>query len=175
MAQEFRINSSAIEQKINQLLPSQGGFGAGIDFSASTMVIPVVDLTETAEGSQVRQDLQTALSYNDITSFDVENTTTTILNTTGWYRVFGTWTINSSVAGQDHSVNFTLGNGVANKIIYEHRMLANTEKSLSGSYDFLIFMAAGNEFKGFSQRLDCHLIGCTKQVADLAGNLTTNT
>ena len=34
MAEEFIINSRTIEDKINQLLPSQGGFGAGIDFSA---------------------------------------------------------------------------------------------------------------------------------------------
>ena len=50
MAEEFIIKSEAIEDKINQLLPSQGGFQAGVDFSASTMVIPIVDLTETAEG-----------------------------------------------------------------------------------------------------------------------------
>ena len=68
MAQEFTINSSAIENKINQLLPSQGGFGAGIDFSASTMVIPIVDLTESAEGGTARQDLQTALSLISVTS-----------------------------------------------------------------------------------------------------------
>ena len=36
MAEEFIINSNAIETKINQLLPSQGGFGAGVDFSAIT-------------------------------------------------------------------------------------------------------------------------------------------
>ena len=63
MAQEFVINSEAIESKINQLLPSQGGFGAGVDFSASTMVIPIVDLTETASGSALRQDLQTSLGF----------------------------------------------------------------------------------------------------------------
>ena len=39
MAQEFTINSTAIESKINQLLPSQGGFGAGVDFSASTTTL----------------------------------------------------------------------------------------------------------------------------------------
>ena len=63
MAQEFTIKSQDIEDKINQLLPSQGGFGAGVDFSASTMVIPIVDLTETAEGSALRQDLQSAISF----------------------------------------------------------------------------------------------------------------
>ena len=70
MAQEFTIKSQDIEDKINQLLPSQGGQGAGIDFSASTMVIPVVDLTETAEGSSLRQDLQTSLS-TAMTTFSI--------------------------------------------------------------------------------------------------------
>ena len=67
MAQEFTIKSQQIEDKINQLLPSQGGFQPGVDFSASTMVIPIVDLTETAEGSSLRQDLQTALSHRSQT------------------------------------------------------------------------------------------------------------
>jgi len=75
MAQEFRINSSTIEAKINQLLPSQGGQGAGVDFSASTMVIPIVDLTESAEGSNLRVDLQSALNFTGATVFDVTNTT----------------------------------------------------------------------------------------------------
>ena len=89
MGQEFVIKSQKIEDKINQLLPSQGGFQAGVDFSASTTVIPIVDLTETAEGSDVRADLQTALSHNTATAFDVANTTTTIINTTGYFRIFG--------------------------------------------------------------------------------------
>ena len=62
MAQEFTIKSQQIEDKINQLLPSQGGFQAGVDFSASTMVIPIVDLTETAEGSALRP-----VSYTHLT------------------------------------------------------------------------------------------------------------
>ena len=77
MAQEFTIKSTAIEDKINQLLPSQGGFAPGVDFSASTMVIPVVDLTESAEGSVLRQDLQTSISHDSATVFDVNNTTST--------------------------------------------------------------------------------------------------
>ena len=66
MAQEFTIKSKAIEDKVNQLLPTQGGYGAGVDFSASTMVIPVVDLTESAEGGTTRQDLQSALSHGSV-------------------------------------------------------------------------------------------------------------
>ena len=90
MAQEFIIKSQKLEDKINQLLPSQGGFQAGVDLSASTQVIPIVDLTETAEGSDVRADLQTALSFRTVTAFVVQNANTTIINTTGYFRVFAT-------------------------------------------------------------------------------------
>ena len=60
MAQEFVIKSKILEDKINQLLPSQGGAQAGIDLSATTQIVPIIDLTESAEGSTLRQDLQTA-------------------------------------------------------------------------------------------------------------------
>ena len=50
MGQEFIIKSPNLEDKINQLLPSQGGFQAGVDLSATTQIVPIVDLTETAEG-----------------------------------------------------------------------------------------------------------------------------
>ena len=89
MAQEFTIKSSNIEDKINQLLPSQGGAGAGVDFSASTMVIPIVDLTETAEGSGLRQDIQRSLSFTTANNFEVQNTTQTIINTTGYWQLSG--------------------------------------------------------------------------------------
>ena len=89
MGQEFVINSADIEAKINQLLPSQAGFGAGVDFSASTTVIPIVDLTETAEGSSLRADLQAALSHDSTTTFSITNATNTVItNTTGYWRVF---------------------------------------------------------------------------------------
>ena len=68
MAQEFTIKSSEIEDKINQLLPSQGGFQPGVDFSASTMVVPIIDLTEAAEGSALRADIQRSLSLTSVRS-----------------------------------------------------------------------------------------------------------
>ena len=55
MGQEYFINSQQLESQVRKLLPSQGGIGAGIDLSASTQIIPIVDLTESAEGSSLRQ------------------------------------------------------------------------------------------------------------------------
>ena len=95
MGQEFVIKSQILEQKINQLLPSQGGAQAGVDLSASTMVVPIVDLTESAEGSSLRADLQTATAFGDTVTL-VENTATTIISTTGFYKV--DYTINGAAS-----------------------------------------------------------------------------
>ena len=65
MGSEYFINSQELEDKVRNLLPSQGGAGAGFDLSASTQIIPIIDLTESAEGSNIRQDLQTSFSFNN--------------------------------------------------------------------------------------------------------------
>ena len=161
MAEEFTIKSEAIESKINQLLPSQGGFGAGLDFSASTMVIPIVDLTETAEGSNVRQDLQTALSLNDVTAFEVSNATTTVINTTGYFRMFGVSSLRASSA-----TNITLTDGTTSKLIYQMVELGSLP------FDFMVFVSAGQSIT-IGAGASCFMTGCTKQIADLAGNLTS--
>jgi len=173
MAQEFTINSQTIENKINQLLPSQGGFGAGVDFSASTMVIPIVDLTESAEGSGLRQDLQTSLSHNSITSFDVSGATTTIISTTGYFRVFGAMTT-MSTGTTGAGTNFSISDGSTDKIILDGRV--NRELSAVGSttsinFDFIVFISAGDSLKAISSGSLFTLRGCTRQLADISGNL----
>jgi len=168
MAQEFTINSTAIENKINQLLPSQGGFGAGIDFSASTMVIPIVDLTESAEGASVRQDLQTALSFNDISTFEIQNTNTNVISTTGYWRVFGA----NSFKGSGR-VLFTLTDASAtSKLFLDH----NNQQSYTANivpFDFNLFLIAGDvlNINSFSANGICRV--CVKQIATLDGTLTT--
>ncbi len=174
MAQEFVIKSPDIEDKINQLLPSQGGFQAGVDISASTMVVPIVDLTETAEGSQVRQDLQTAFSLNDITSFDVSSATTTLVSTTGYYRVFGMMAGLNPSSGSDHNASFQLTDGVTTKEIIDYVLSPNSNNVLQTvMYDFTVFLPAGQSLTATTNASGVHLVGNTKQIADINGNLTT--
>ena len=80
MGQEYFINSQELENKIRQLLPSQGGAGAGFDLSASTQIIPIIDLTEQAEGSSLRADLQTASDFSTTYNNIVNASNTVIVN-----------------------------------------------------------------------------------------------
>ena len=164
MAQEFTIKSEDIESKINQLLPSQGGFGAGVDFSASTMVVPIVDLTETAEGSALRQDLQSSLSLSSVTAFNVSNTTSTLINTTGYFRVFGTAGTSSNVNSQ----RFSLTDGTTTKIIIDFGAGHSGGTALQiATYDFIVLLQAGESLTATSSASAFSIIGCTRQIADL--------
>jgi len=171
MAQEFTINSSAIEQKINQLLPSQGGSGAGIDFSASTMVIPIVDLTETAEGSDVRPDLQTSLSLNTATPFDVTGATSTIITTTGYWRVVGVSSIRSTGGGARKNT-IQVSDGTTAKNVWEHHTMADSNEPLNFvNVDVNVFLKAGDSLAIGSSSSGSIFAGSIRQIADVNGNL----
>ncbi len=170
MAQEFVIKSEQIEDKINQLLPSQGGFAPGVDFSASTMVIPIVDLTETAEGSALRVDLQSSFSHASTTFNSVANTTTAVVNTTGYYRAFGT------VSFFEPSSSFT-GNGKIEVYDGSSAKTIYIAYGFQGSFDnfpfdFLVKLEAGDSIRAVSNSANVTISIATRQIADLAGNLT---
>ena len=163
MAQEFVIKSASIEDKINQLLPSQGGFQAGVDFSASTMVIPIVDLTETAEGSSLRVDLQTA--YDAASSYtNLENETNTVLvNTTGFYKV------GVAAGGTNSSASLNIFDGTTSKTIKFYGFAATATQVVE---EFVIFLRAGDSLRGTSAASSVGMNVVTRQIADLSGNLT---
>ena len=170
MGQEFFINNQSLEDKIRQLLPSQGGQGAGFDLSASTQIIPIIDLTESAEGSNVRVDLQTAFSHKTIETFSVINQTTSLIVNTGYFRVFGNITQLSSTAS-DKDSNFLINDGATDKIIYSARQFAGGNQLLTtNNFDFVVFMAAGDTFKAVSSAT-CFMRGCTRQIATINGEL----
>jgi len=171
MGQEYFINSQELEDKVRDLLPSQGGAGAGFDLSASTQIIPIIDLTESAEGSNVREDLQTALSFSSITSFNVSNTTTTIINNTGYYRVFGMSNVNrAGTAGCE--TRFTLSDGASDKIVYKVEVDDESGTEFNNvPFDFIVFLEAGDLLKVFVSTAQANCIGVTRQIADITGKL----
>lgn len=170
MGQEYFINSQNLENAVRQLLPSQGGAGAGVDLSASTQIVPVVNLTETAEGSVLREDLQRSFSLDTITSFDVENTTTSIITTTGYFRVFGTYVGRTATA--DNS-RFILTDGIVSKILLQFTELGLAgENNFLQMYDFMVKIEAGHSLQAVTTTSNHILQGATRQIADLSGNLT---
>ena len=170
MAQEYFVNSQELENKIRQLLPSQGGKGAGQDLSASTQIVPIIDLTESAEGSNVRQDLQTAISHDTASVFNVNNATTTIITNTGYFRINGVASIsNGSASAQFANINIT--DGAINKVVWALRSSASSADTfLSQQVDLVFFLSAGD-----SLSIECSgngfFRGSSRQIAAIDGTL----
>lgn len=165
MAQEFTIKNEVIESKINQLLPSQGGFGAGVDFSASTMIIPIVDVTESAEGSILRQDLQSAYSLASNTTSTVTNAATTIINTTGYYKISGTVRITSGTGAASIQVT----DGFTTKDLF--RVAAASGFNRNEPFELMVFLPAGASCVANSTATTMQISVTHRQIADVSGNL----
>ena len=172
MGQEYFINSQELEDKIRKVLPSQGGAGAGFDLSASTQIIPIIDLTESAEGSNIRQDLQTAISHDTATTFDVAGSLSTIVTNTGYWRIIGT--INHQYnSGGAESCSIILNDGATSKTIYKTSSLAIASGTADNliTIDFIVFLSAGDSLEMTSTNTANILTGSVRQIADIDGNL----
>jgi len=171
VAQEFFINSQELEDKIRQLLPSQGGQGAGFDLSASTQIIPIIDLTESASGSNIRQDLQTALSFKT-TAFNVNNASTTVITNTGYWRVSGACTGGYHGATNEEIASIIINDGSADKTVWSIQL--KTDQIYLGfnqNVDYNVFLPAGHSLKIFSSSTQTRFTGSIRQIADIDGNL----
>ena len=166
MAQEFTIKSADIESKINQLLPSQGGFQPGVDISASTMVVPVVDLTETAEGSNVRMDLQKALSFTNVTQYNIEDAGGVVWDTPGYILMKGFARI------QDNdTITIRLFDGTSRKIIVVMDGVGTGANGGPLMYEYIFFLRAGDSIEVISDSNQVMTSGVIRQLADINGNL----
>lgn len=171
MGQEYFINDQNLETKIRELLPSQGGAGAGFDLSASTQIIPIVDLTESAEGSNVRQDLQTAFGYNNTNAVNLTNVTdATIIDSTGYFKFKGLLTVQS--AGSTRLSTMSLFDGTTAKIFIEFRSNPTTDTlNLTFPFDYTLFLSAGKSVIA-TVNGSANLVGSFRQIADIEGRLT---
>ena len=169
MAQIIPIVSDALQATIRRLLPSQNGFGE--DLQASNVIVPVVNVTPSAEGSILSTNLQTALAYGSQTSFSIRDETTTIANSPGFYRIFGTMAgeVSTTVTSTG---TFDLSDGLSSKNIYAPRFTNGTTGGVfSISYDFVVFLASGESISGTSNQPTIHIKGSSRQIATVSGTV----
>lgn len=169
MAEIVPVVSEALEAQVRNLLPSQRGFGE--DLQASNVITPIIDLTSAAEGSSVRQDLQTAIAFGSQTAFSISAATTVLANSPGFWRIFGTVQVNyASAAG--NFAGFDMSDGLSTKRIWGNDYGNGFNDSESAvPFDFIIFLAAGESISGVSTDANSHLYGSYRQIANVNGDL----
>lgn len=169
MAQLIRITSEALQATIRRLLPSQQGFGE--DLQATNVITPIIDLTPSAEGSEVRQDLQTASAFGSSTEIDITGAaTTTVINTPGFFRVIGCFTQNGLNTTQQQTV-WQVNDGSTTKILWGMQFITGpTEMVISNPFDITVFLRTGDSLEA-STTDRSFVRGSFRQIADVNGDL----
>lgn len=173
MAQVTSVTSEALQATIRRLLPSQQGFGE--DLQASNVVIPVIDLTSSAEGSSLGSELQTAATHTQAIEVIIANGTQNIVATAGFYK--GTVTItNRSIGGTDTIGQIAINDGSSSKSIVSMKIdeLANGTY-VANTYTHVVFLQSGDTLQAISNSTECFVTGSYRQIADISGTLINPT
>lgn len=168
MAQLINITSEALQATVRRLLPSQQGFGE--DLQATNVLTPIIDLTPTAEGSQLPSDLARAVSLGGATEFNVQSATTTIISTAGFYRLQGSAALQIDNVG-GAAVRVEITDGISTKDVWA--LSASTginNEIVATSFDFVVFLQSTHSLR-INSGTACIARGSVWQVADVYGNV----
>jgi hypothetical protein len=175
MAQQVKtITSEALEAAYRNLTPSQDGFTE--DLMASNVVIPVLDLTASAEGATTPESLQQAWDFSTGNFNSKAAATTTIINNTGFWHVGLTVNFISTVTGSTAgAAALRINDGSSTKEVWTINKLtsAGTTSGDSVNDRFVVFLRSGDSLEYTnSSATFAHFSVWYRQIADVSGNLT---
>lgn len=165
------ITSETLQQSYRNSFPSQ--IGAQRDLHVSDVIIPIVDLTPASEGSasNLSQALQEAIDYSS-TVFAVSNTTTTIITTTGFWRIRGTAAYDAYIGSPPGAAQFILNDSTTDKVIFDYLPQETGTYALGVvNFDFIVYLRSGDSVKVTTSGTYAHIVGNARQVADISGTL----
>jgi len=168
LPQIIRLTSEALQASIRRLLPSQQGFG--LDLEATNVITPIIDLTPTAEGSELRQDLQSALAYGSNTEFSVGNTSTALSVGTGFIRIAGVVSVSTRTASATTGSIDLTGSGSAKSVWGVNYPATTASDPDSVAFDFVVYVLSGEGIT-ITSGAGTHFTGNFRQIADLNGEL----
>ena len=163
------VNSEPLQKTVRDLLPSQAGFGS--ELQASNVITPIIDLTPTAEGSVLRQDLQTCYSYGSLTAISATSGTVNLATTPGFNRVRGTVVVNCS-ASATANVTIDLFDCATPISILDFRKngAGSVAAVINEQFDFMVFLDSDTICRA-SIAGACFIQSTTQQIATLTGDL----
>lgn len=170
MAQVRQVVSEALQSTVRRLLPSQQGFTE--DLQASNVIMPIIDLTPSAEGSLLGTDLQTAWDFSTGHA-TVSNGTSTLINNTGFWRVDLVLSVGDNTSAAFNG-NVSMTDGLTSKPIWEFNMVPNSANGATfiAEQGFVVFLRAGDSLTGNTSNTSSQLDISWRQIADVNGNVT---
>lgn len=170
--QNYEIVNPGLETLVATLLPSVAGYGGNL--RSTNTIIPVVDVTAAAEGSNVPESLQFALAFGSNTAFVVENTTTDLIAVPGFYRVVGGIGVEANGTGGDPGGSIVIYDGATSKNVYSVTYPGVNISSLHATtFDLIVYLRTGDTLRITANDALSIVSGSFRQVADSTGTLIT--
>ena len=166
-----RLTDEALEKRFRDTFRSQGGAELVDDLYASGVIVPVVDFTAAAEGSALRQDLQTAWDFS--TSFtSTTNTTDTIITNTGFWQIGLTATIDFANTSLSRG-QIAITDGLSSKVVWyiSENTGSPAEIDTNTAASLVVFVRSGDSVTVTSNPF-VTMNTWTRQIADVYGNFT---
>lgn len=168
-----RVTDESLEKKFRDTFKSQGGAELVDDLYASGVIVPIVDFTAAAQGSELRSDLQTAADFATTLQY-VENATVTNITTPGFWQI-SVLTVTTLPVGSSAGTRMSIfiDDTTTQKPVYSVRQPANSATSdLLNPIpaDLLVFLRTGDSLKTFAST-SCNVTLAYRQIADVNGNL----
>ena len=166
---ETPIVSPTLQQDFRTTFPSQ--VSSGRDLHVSDVIVPIVDFSSTATGSTLSSELNNAIDYAT-TSFAVANGTSTIINTTGFWRVL--FNANIIGTGSARNINIIMNDGTTDRIVYRiDRESTVIDEKCNVVADLIFYLHTNHSLKVFSDNVQAAISGSYRQIADINGTATT--
>ena len=166
------ITSESLQAEVRRLLPSQRGFGQ--DLEAQNVIVPIVDLTPTAEGSALREDLQVSWSLGGVTTKSRTNSpgTSTVVNTPGFWKYNTTFSLlTDNAAGR--FCTMSIADALTSVII--HSIVSSADSSGENpqelTFDGIVFLKTGESITLTTGGTDTFARVTVCPIADVNGNL----
>jgi len=166
----FQFRKEAIEEDLNSTFPSQGQGNPPLYYSLSDVVVPTYSINNVAEGSGLPENLQTAWDFS--TGYlSITNTTSTLVNNPGFWKVDLNWTFENSTSSQNASV--FIDDGVTTKNIWRIFTPSASQTGVQAVTDatFVVFLRGGDQLKGLTSTSRSNLDVWYRQIATTNGSL----
>jgi len=162
---ETPIVSNTLQKSFRDNFPSQ--VSSGRDLHVSDTIVPIVDFSSTAGVTGLSTELQESLAFVNQNTFSINNTTSTIINSPGFWLLRGAFMIIDATATSE----IVLNDGSTDKSIYKFFPSGTTGNfNAIQNLEFRIFLRSGDSVKATMTNQN-YFAGSYRQLADISGTL----
>ena len=166
-----RVTDEALEKKFRDTFKSQGGAELVDDLYAQGVIVPIVDFTSAAQGSELRSDLQRAWDFS--TGYrQVRNASSTISLNPGFWQLQANFSALDSAAAVDEG-KIRINDGSSSKDIFVFSELggSGTDFETTALTQLVVFLRASDTLRVQSTSNNVIVDLFYRQIADVSGNL----